>query len=40
MPYHDHPTLMSAIRSHLRVLRRLGQGMMVDDRPAGIPSTA
>jgi linoleoyl-CoA desaturase len=33
MPYHDHPTLMSAIRSHLRVLRRLGEGMTASDAP-------
>jgi linoleoyl-CoA desaturase len=30
MPYHEHPTLLSAIRSHLRVLRRLGDGAMPD----------
>jgi linoleoyl-CoA desaturase len=31
MPYHEHPTLSSAIRSHLRILRRLGQGMTADE---------
>lgn len=31
MPYHEHRTLTSAIRSHLRILRRLGQGMTADE---------
>ncbi|MEO8452934.1 MAG: acyl-CoA desaturase [Gemmatimonadota bacterium] len=37
MPYHEHTTLRGAIRSHVRVLRRLGQGVMaVGDSAVGL----
>ena len=31
MPYHENETFLGAVRSHLRVLRQLGEGMMPDD---------
>jgi linoleoyl-CoA desaturase len=31
MPYHEHATFFGAIRSHIRILRRLGAGMMPDE---------
>lgn len=31
MPYHEHRTFLGAVRSHLRVLRKLGEGMMPED---------
>ncbi len=31
MPYHEHLTLWSAIRSHWRMLKRLGDGLTIED---------
>jgi len=38
MPYHEHATLFGAVRSHLRVLRRLGEGMTIEEAPVATPA--